>query len=320
MATKTCTACKMERGAEEFLTKANKSTKTCKKCRERGLRSRNKNKDVRKERTKKWKESNKDRIKEYNKSYRTGTNWSEIKTEKGIKDKTPQTRRKDHVLIEGIEHKTCSKCKGVRKLEEYTKYSNSWDGLRTTCNTCLHSYRMERKPQMTEYNKNYWKETKESQTIKHKEWRQNNLEHLRKYQREYVKKWGKNQRDTNPQHKLSRNLRCRLWCALRDQNVEKKFHTFDLIGCSPAFLRGYIEAKFQPGMNWDNYGPDGWHIDHIRPCASFDLTDPEQQKECFHYTNLQPLWASENISKGYKWTPEVVIVYELNFVGSSTED
>jgi DNA/RNA endonuclease G (NUC1) len=53
-------------------------------------------------------------------------------------------------------------------------------------------------------------------------------------------------------------------------------------------------------MNWENYGKNGWHIDHIIPCASFDLTDPKQQKNCFHYTNLQPLWAADNIRKSDK--------------------
>jgi hypothetical protein len=56
-------------------------------------------------------------------------------------------------------------------------------------------------------------------------------------------------------------------------------------------------------MTWENHGRYGWHIDHIRPCASFDLADPEQQRKCFHYTNLQPLWASENMRKGDKWEP-----------------
>ena len=60
----------------------------------------------------------------------------------------------------------------------------------------------------------------------------------------------------------------------------------------------HLEAQFKPGMTWDNYGLKGWHVDHIRPCASFDLRDPEQQRRCFHYTNLQPLWAEENLKKG----------------------
>ena len=65
------------------------------------------------------------------------------------------------------------------------------------------------------------------------------------------------------------------------------------------------ESLFQSGMTWENHGKYGWHIDHIRPCSSFDLTDPEQQKLCCHYTNLQPLWAKDNLSKGYKWDGEI---------------
>lgn len=72
----------------------------------------------------------------------------------------------------------------------------------------------------------------------------------------------------------------------------------ELIGCSISFLRGYLEAKFTEGMSWDNHGE--WHIDHIKPCASFNLLDDEEQQKCFHYKNLQPLWAQENLSKGAK--------------------
>ena len=65
-------------------------------------------------------------------------------------------------------------------------------------------------------------------------------------------------------------------------------------------LKLHLENQFVDGMNWNNYGKNGWHIDHIKPCASFDLTDPKQQKICFHYTNLQPLWAIDNLIKHSK--------------------
>ena len=74
-----------------------------------------------------------------------------------------------------------------------------------------------------------------------------------------------------------------------------------LLGCSIEVARFHLECQFTKGMSWDNYGYNGWHIDHIRPCASFDLTDSEQQKQCFHYTNLQPLWAEDNLKKGDKY-------------------
>ena len=70
------------------------------------------------------------------------------------------------------------------------------------------------------------------------------------------------------------------------------------LGCSIEYLKAYLEGQFEPGMTWDNWGRRGWHIDHIRPLASFDLTDPEQFKQAVHYTNLQPLWAKDNLKKG----------------------
>ena len=70
------------------------------------------------------------------------------------------------------------------------------------------------------------------------------------------------------------------------------------LGCSIEYLRGYLAGQFEPGMTWDNWTTNGWHIDHIQPLASFDLTDPEQFRQAAHYTNLQPLWAADNFSKG----------------------
>ena len=106
----------------------------------------------------------------------------------------------------------------------------------------------------------------------------------------------KARRQSDPAFAIRRNLSSRICSALKAQNLAKSFATMKITGCSTLYLKEWLEAQFQPGMTWENRG--AWHIDHIRPCCSFDLSDLEQQKECFHYTNLQPLWAEENLKKG----------------------
>jgi hypothetical protein len=98
-------------------------------------------------------------------------------------------------------------------------------------------------------------------------------------------------------NKLIRNLRNRINCSLK--GLEKSESTKKLLGCTIEFFKEYLESKFTKGMTWENRGLYGWHIDHIKPCCSFDLSDPEQQKVCFHYTNLQPLWATTKIAITY---------------------
>ena len=97
------------------------------------------------------------------------------------------------------------------------------------------------------------------------------------------------------EYKLKFLSRSRFRSALRGRGA-KSYRTTRLIGCSIEHLRQHLEAQFADGMTWDNHGE--WHIDHIKPCASFDLTDEKQQLKCFNYTNLQPLWAKDNLSKG----------------------
>ena len=104
-------------------------------------------------------------------------------------------------------------------------------------------------------------------------------------------------RATEPSYKLITNQRTRITGILKKHKTNK---TLELLGCSAEFLRKYLENKFQEGMSWENYGKYGWHVDHIIPCSSFDLTNIEQQQSCFHYTNLQPLWAIDNLKKSNK--------------------
>ena len=100
-------------------------------------------------------------------------------------------------------------------------------------------------------------------------------------------------RKTNVSFKILCNLRIRIWKALKGINKSKG--TMRVIGCNIDFLKSYLESKFTSGMSWNNYSK--WHIDHIKPCASFDLSKPSEQRKCFHYTNLQPLWAKDNLTK-----------------------
>lgn len=104
------------------------------------------------------------------------------------------------------------------------------------------------------------------------------------------------QRAENPLINLKDQLRRRVLGALARVKATKAGRTFELIGCTPQFLKDYLESKFQAGMSWAYRG--SFHIDHVKPCAMFDLTDPEQQRACFHYTNLQPLRPVDNIRKG----------------------
>lgn len=103
-------------------------------------------------------------------------------------------------------------------------------------------------------------------------------------------------RNQEPEFRILKNLRRRISYALHGR--DKSASTVELLGCSVTCLKACLEVQFSAGMSWENYGE--WHVDHIRPCVSFDLTDPKQQQDCFHFTNLQPLWARDNFIKGDK--------------------
>jgi hypothetical protein len=111
-----------------------------------------------------------------------------------------------------------------------------------------------------------------------------------KYKRERMK------RDIT--FKILHRLRTRILLVLHGK--KKVESSLNLLGCSAEHLKKHLEEQFKDDMSWENYGIKGWHIDHIKPCASFDLSIIEEQKECFHYTNLQPLWWHENLSKSDK--------------------
>lgn len=127
-----------------------------------------------------------------------------------------------------------------------------------------------------------------------KNWKLKNPEKVRELRRKCDKK-----RSQNPQYRMRHNLRSRIRDFMK-RGAFKQSAT-QLLGCGRAQLMSWMESKFLHGMNWNNYGK--WHVDHILPCASFDLTKPDQQKICFHYTNLQPLWEKDNLDKSDTMPP-----------------
>jgi hypothetical protein len=104
-------------------------------------------------------------------------------------------------------------------------------------------------------------------------------------------------RKIDPAFRILESLRSRVRHAVKAAHTTKVSTTLALTGCTPAELVTHLESKFTPGMTWETYGLHGWHIDHKKPCAAFDLSDIAQQRACFHYTNLQPLWHEDNHRK-----------------------
>lgn len=168
----------------------------------------------------------------------------------------------------------CSICKTNKDVKMFGNDTSSSRGIRYACRDCVNKKLTEK--------------------------RRENLEIQRKKQREESRK-----RRSNVKNRIRLNLGTRLYLA-----VEKKHgNTMELTGCSKDDLYSHLESKFTEGMTWENYGK--WHIDHIKPCASYNLTDIEEQKKCFHWTNLQPLWAIDNMRKGAKYAS----VLELGLTG-----
>lgn len=162
-----------------------------------------------------------------------------------------------------------------------------------------------------EYSREHWRKNKDKIALQHRAYRLANPEKIRAnilaWERANPERNRTNRRVRRRDRyrgdlafRLASLLRCRIHYALRGGSKAGK--TLKLLGCSVQELILHLESKFVPGMTWENYGPV-WHVDHKRPCASFDLTDFSQQRECFHYSNLQPLFAADNFSKGAKWGP-----------------
>lgn len=117
--------------------------------------------------------------------------------------------------------------------------------------------------------------------------------------RQWIKKWASEYKNKNPSFATSVRLRIRLANAISSAKSRKAAPALEMLGCNWEKFMAHIESLFLPGMSWENRSQ--WHIDHIKPCCAFDLTKKEEQFACFHYTNLRPLWAKDNLIKNGKY-------------------
>ena len=185
-----------------------------------------------------------------------------------------------------LTYKICSTCK--LELEDNKDNFHMQAGkTRAACKKCINK----RNQKWRKDNRDKWLESCSK-------YYNNNKQKVIDRNREGSRK----RRKQDPSFRIRETLAVRMRGALNGTN--KSANTQELLGCTPEQLRQHIESQWESWMTWDNYGvyksggTRTWHIDHIQPCASFDLTTEEGQRACFHYTNLQPLCAVANIKKG----------------------
>ena len=190
-----------------------------------------------------------------------------------------------------------------KTINDFSKNKTRKDGFQEHCKSCVKEYKrqyyLKNKDEVLKKSKERYKENREAIIERSKIWSEKNKEKTRGYKRKYVD----NNRDLindrmsrrkkeDPILKLKMLYRSKTNKILGSGRSET---TFELIGCSPTELKSHLEEQFQEGMSWENHGLFGWHIDHIIPLSS--AKNEDELKELCHYTNLQPLWAIDNIRK-----------------------
>lgn len=207
-----------------------------------------------------------------------------------LKDKDKYFKEQEYIKELHKLHKEgkrrCRHCEEIKLYEDFQSDSSSrvYYNKKTYCKECAkekwtNEYRRsdDYKKKKAVWDKTYHKKHRSKLNAKQRERYSNDLE-----------------------FKLKLILRNALNKRLK-LNIDKKQSVLILTGATITELKEHLESQFTEGMSWDNHGKKGWHIDHIRPCASFDLTNEEEQKKCFHYTNLQPLWWYDNLTKSDSW-------------------
>lgn len=194
------------------------------------------------------------------------------------------------------EYKKCSKCELFKPLLDFYKRSDKKHLYQSHCILCVRSNNITSSKKhferLSSQQKGYNKINREKRILYSKLYNQKNREKRREKDKERYR--------IDIEFRLTQNLRTRIRLALKRNS--KSHSTNTLLGCDIPFLKDYLKSLFTLGMSWDNYGE--WQVDHIKPCAKFDLIKEENQLKCFNYKNLQPLWALDNLIKKDKYINE----------------
>jgi hypothetical protein len=194
-----------------------------------------------------------------------------------------------------MHRKRCCKCQKQRLVKFFHKRTASADGLYSYCKTCKQqddkTYTTKYRDKVLEKHKLYYIKNRDRIAKQKIEYQKKNLENRRKYKRKYERQ----RKKQDPVYKLIQNYKNRIYKAIKGVGVKSQ-STIKLLGCTGEEFQIYIETKFHSGMGWHNQGK--WHIDHIIPLSSAETL--QEIEKLFHYTNCQPLWAKDNLSKSDK--------------------
>lgn len=221
--------------------------------------------------------------------------------------------------------KTCTKCGEPKHTSEFNKDKSTADGLRCACRTCTKKayrgwYNSEQgnakkrqydknrdKEYLQEKNKKWRADNPEQHLLNVKRWRELNPGKVVALEKRRPSRaaWYRKKRKEDVNYRIAGSLRVRLNAAVKAQlkgSYVKQGSAIENLGCSMGEFIDHIENLFQDGMSWENHGD--WHLDHVRPLSGFTLMEPDQLSQACHYTNLQPLWARDNLRKGNKGKQE----------------
>lgn len=205
-------------------------------------------------------------------------------------------------MSDEVTTKTCPSCLLVKNLSEFKyKYRHCYECQKKMSN----DWKARHKEKVAEYNKKYKAENKEVISEYNAKYNIENRETIQKRTNANHYRLSRE----NPSFKISRTLRSRINSALKREI--KCDHTLTILGCSIQFFLTWLEYCFKEDMTLQNHGTL-WHIDHTVPCSKFNLVNEEEQKQCFHWTNMKPMYAKDNISKNNNHTLEEFNEHQKN--------